>query len=134
VTVIAGEALGQRAAIETRTPISYLDWTLDPGAAVEQPVPAGHRGFAFVFGGQVQVGGDRRLVQDGQMAILGAEGEVLRLAVDASAEAPARLLLLTGVPLQEPLARYGPFVMNTEAELEEAFQDFRAGRLGRIER
>jgi redox-sensitive bicupin YhaK (pirin superfamily) len=134
VTVIAGEALGQRAVIETRTPISYLDWTLEPGAEVTQAVPAGHRGLAFVFGGAVQLGEARRVVKDGQLAILGQEGDALMLSVEAAAPGAARVLLLSGAPLEEPLARYGPFVMNTQQELEEAFEDYRAGRLGRIER
>jgi redox-sensitive bicupin YhaK (pirin superfamily) len=134
VTILAGEALGQRAVIETVTPITYLDWTLEPGAVVEQAVPAGQQGFAFVFAGEARLGSEARVVKEGDMAILGKTGEVLRLAAEATAEGPARLLLLTGVPLGEPLARYGPFVMNTHQELEEAFEDFRAGRLGRIER
>jgi quercetin 2,3-dioxygenase len=131
VTLVAGEALGQRAVIETYTPITYQDWTLHPGALVEQPVPSNQEGLVYVFGGEALVG--ERLVKDGQMAMLGP-GEVLRLAASPAATVSARLLLLTGVPLKEPMVRYGPFVMNTEEELQQAFRDFQAGKLGAIVR
>lgn len=134
VTIIAGEALGQRAVIDTRTPISYLDFSLDPGGELEQPIPEGHQGFVWVFQGEAQVGDPSRLVKDGQMGILSDAGATLRLSVPADATQGSRLLVLTGQPLREPMARYGPFVMNTTAELEEAFHDFQAGRLGRISR
>ncbi len=131
VTLIAGEALGQRAVIETYTPIAYQDWTLRAGAVVDQPVPVGHEGFVYVFGGEALVG--ERLVKDGQMAMLGP-GDGVRLAVAAEAQHDARLLLLTGVPLKEPMVRYGPFVMNTAEEIQQAFLDFQAGKLGEIVR
>ena len=133
VRVIAGEALGARAVIDTRTPILYQDFALAPGAVVEQPVPDGYEGFAFVFEGSAELGVDKRVLNDGQMGILGS-GNSIRLTVPADAEKGARLLLIAGQPLREPVARYGPFVMNTQAEIVQAVNDFRAGRLGRIER
>ncbi len=131
VRVIAGEALGARAVIDTRTPIVFQDWTLQPGARVEQPLRADHDGFVYVFSGAVEVEGVR--VGDGQLARVG-EGEVLRLASPADATTPARFLLLAGVPLREPVARYGPFVMNTQREIEEAVRDYQSGRMGAIAR
>jgi redox-sensitive bicupin YhaK (pirin superfamily) len=133
VRVIAGEAFGARAAIDTRTPIAYLDWTLHKGARVEQSVPANHDGFVYVFKGEALVGPRHRLVRDGQAAVLD-KGDVLLLGCADDAKEPARLLLLSGVPLHEPVARYGPFVMNTQEEILEAIQDFRAGTLGGGER
>jgi redox-sensitive bicupin YhaK (pirin superfamily) len=131
VRVIAGEALGARAAIETRTPIAYQDWTLSPGARVVQPVPAEYEVCVYLFGGSAVLGDDGTEVGDGQLALFGPGSEVtLRCAPGAAG--PARLLLLAGVPLREPVARYGPFVMNTEAELRQAFSDYRSGKLGRI--
>jgi redox-sensitive bicupin YhaK (pirin superfamily) len=133
VRVIAGEALGARAVIDTRTPILYQDWQLAPGAVVEQPVPDGYDGFAYVFEGRAEVGVDKQLLNDGQLGIFGP-GSSIRLAVPADAASGARLLLIAGQPLREPVARYGPFVMNSQAEIMQAVNDFRAGRLGAIDR
>ena len=126
-----GEALGVRAVIDTHTPIVYQDWTLFPGAVVEQPIPEGHNALVYVFEGGAAVGRAETPLADGQLGRLGAGGSV-RLAVPANAPAGARLLLLAGQPLGEPVARYGPFVMNTEAEIRRAFLDFRSGSLGEI--
>jgi redox-sensitive bicupin YhaK (pirin superfamily) len=133
VRVIAGEALGGRAVIDTHTPIVYQDWTLRPGAVVEQPIPEGHNAFVYVFGGSAEIGSDKTPLADGQLGRLGPGGAV-RLAVRAVAKDGARLLLLAGQPLGEPVSRYGPFVMNTEAEIRRAFIDFRSGSLGEIQR
>ncbi len=127
VNVIAGEALGAKAVIETLTPIVYQDWMLEPGGDVTVPIAADHQVLAYVFEGIADVG--TRNVRDGQLAILGA-GDAVRL----SASTKARLLLLAGVPLKEPVARYGPFVMNTELELVQAVRDFQSGRMGEITR
>jgi redox-sensitive bicupin YhaK (pirin superfamily) len=125
VRVIAGEALGKRAVIDTRTPIFFLHFSLQPGARHVQPTPADHNVFAYVVSGAVTIGG--RTLRDGQMALLGA-GDAVELAADQ----PAELLLLGGKPLGEPVARYGPFVMNTRDEVVQAINDFRAGRMGAI--
>lgn len=127
VKVIAGEALGRKAVVETRTPIVYQHWSLSPGAKVEQVLQRAFNGFVYVFKGEAVVSG--RVVKDGEMAMLGA-GDVLTLAADQSAE----LLLLAGVPLEEPMVRWGPFVMNTRSELIQAAEDFEAGRMGQIQR
>jgi hypothetical protein len=127
VKIVAGEALGQIAAIETRTPIVYQHWSLLPGAVVEQPLPAEFNGFVYVFKGEAQVG--ERLAKDGMMAMLGP-GDVVKL----SAKVPTELLLLAGVPLNEPMVRWGPFVMNEPAELQQAADDFHAGKMGVIRR
>jgi redox-sensitive bicupin YhaK (pirin superfamily) len=131
VRVVAGEALGASAVIETRTPITYHDWTLRPGAVVEVPLPEAFAAYAYVFGGAVRVGG-RDLV-DGQLGVLGAGGSV-RLEVPSSAGEPARLLLLAGAPLREPVVSHGPFVMNTREQIVAAVRDYQAGRMGEIAR
>ena len=129
VKIIAGEALGQKAAIETRTPIVYQHWSLQPGAVVEQALPAEFNGFVFVFKGEALVGEPGRPTKDGMMAMLG-KGDVVKLA----ANEPTELLLLAGVPLNEPMVRWGPFVMNEPRELEQAVADFQAGKMGVIQR
>ena len=125
VRVIAGEALGKRAVIDTHTPIFYLHFSLQAGARHVQPAASDHNVFAYVVSGAIET--DGRTVNKGQMAIFGA-GD----AVELAASEPAELLLLGGKPLNEPVARYGPFVMTTRQELMEAFDDFRAGRMGAI--
>ncbi|MGH7309950.1 MAG: pirin family protein [Candidatus Rokuibacteriota bacterium] len=128
VRVIAGEALGARAVIDTRTPIMYLHFSLAPGARVTQPVPREWNAFAYVFGGRGLAGKDQRLVNDGQAAIFATDGEGVTLT---AADLPLEVLLVAGLPLREPVARYGPFVMNTREEIVQAVEDFRGGRLGR---
>jgi redox-sensitive bicupin YhaK (pirin superfamily) len=132
VRLIAGEALGAKAAIETHTPIVYQDWSLDDGVDVSLPLDASQRALAYVFEGEVRLGdGDgAKDVRGGQLAVLG-DGDAVRLR---GAPGGGRLLLLAGVPLREPVARYGPFVMNTNDELEAAFRDYQNGRMGEITR
>ena len=124
-----GEALGVSAVIETRTPILYHDWTLEPGADVTTPVPDAFDAFAYVFEGEPLVSGHD--VVDGQMALLGP-GDGVRLTCASGRRGPARLLLVGGAPLREPVARLGPFVMNSDGEIRQALLDFQSGRMGRI--
>ncbi len=130
VKIIAGEALGLRAAIDTHTPIVYQDWSLEPGADVTLELAPALRGLVYVFDGNVRLGDSGTAIRDGQLAVLG-DGDALRLR---GGPEPGRLLLLAGVPLGEPVARYGPFVMNTEQELQQAFQDYQSQRMGEITR
>ncbi len=132
VRVIAGESLGKSAVIETRTPIYFLHFTIQPGGAVVQNVPAGYSALVYLISGSVQLGKDGKTAREGQMAQLG-DGDTVRLTVAGDATAPAEFLLLAGQPLNEPVARYGPFVMNTREEIEQAFRDYQSGRLGRID-
>lgn len=130
VRVLAGEALGARAVIQTRTPIVFQDWTLQPGADVVLPFAPELSMLAYVFEGAAEIGDEGSPLEEGQLAVLGA-GEAVRLR---GASRPGRLLLLGGVPLHEPVARYGPFVMNTRAELVQAFEDYQSGKMGEITR
>jgi redox-sensitive bicupin YhaK (pirin superfamily) len=130
VRVVAGEALGVRAAIETHTPIVYQDWSLDPGADVTVDIGRDQQAMVYVFQGAARLGDEGRDIRDGQLALLGS-GDSVRLR---SADGPARLLLLAGVPHREPVARYGPFVMNTEQEIVTAVRDYQSGRMGEITR
>ena len=129
VKVIAGEALGVAAAIETRTPILYQHFTLQPGAQIVHAVPANYRVFAYALSGKGFYGEARREVGARQMVVFGNDGETVTLA---AGEEPLEVLLLGGVPLKEPVVRYGPFVMNTEDEIRQAVTDYQAGRMGQI--
>ena len=129
VRVIAGEALGAQAIIDTLTPIVYQDWSLQPGADVTLPLAPEQQALIYVFQGAARIGNEGSPVVDGQLALLAA-GDSVRLR----ARQDARLLLLAGVPLNEPVARYGPFVMNTEQEIQQAFRDYQSGKMGEITR
>jgi redox-sensitive bicupin YhaK (pirin superfamily) len=131
VNVIAGEALGARAVIDTSTPIVYQDWSLAAGADVTLPLAADHQALVYVFEGAARVGSEGKLIRSGELALLGP-GEAVRLS--AFEEEAGRLLLLAGVPHGEPVARYGPFVMNTAEEIRQAFRDYESGRMGEITR
>jgi redox-sensitive bicupin YhaK (pirin superfamily) len=127
--VLAGEALGATARTATHTPILLLDVALQPGGRLDQPVQRGWNALAYVYSGVARVGRDRREAPDGSLVLLAQDGDALAVEADAAA---ARVLVLAGEPIGEPVVRYGPFVMNTEAEIHEAIDDYRAGRLGSI--
>jgi len=125
VNVIAGEALGVRAVIDTKTPIVYQHWRLEPKANVDVIVPTDHNIGVYVFIGEMSICGQK--ASAGQLVVLGPGTEV-NLAADVLSQA----LLLGGRPLNEPVAWGGPFVMNTRQEVNEAYEDYRAGRMGSI--
>ncbi len=132
VKVIAGEALGAKAVIETRTPIMYLHYTLAPGARTRQPVPKNYNAFVYVFGGQGLIGRQQHPAKEGQMVLLSDDADEVLLASPAGATRSLELLFIAGVPLREPVARYGPFVMSSKEEIIQAVQDYQAGRMQRI--
>ena len=100
--------------------MKLLDVTLPAGAAFEEPLPAQWNGFIYLMTGELAIGGTTLPAK--QLAVLGT-GDLLQL----QAVAESHLLLVAGAPIGEPVARYGPFVMNTEAELHQAFRDFQRG-------
>lgn len=128
VRVLAGRFEGAEGPVQTVTtePV-YLDVRLDAGATFSASLPAGHTAFAYIYEGSVQIGeaGQARRIRRGELAILSL-GD--RVEVSAS-EGAARFILVAGRPLKEPIARYGPFVMNTEREIRQAIEDFQGGRL-----
>lgn len=127
VRVVAGEYGGEIGPAQTFTPINLWDVRLAAGQRAELPVPAGHNTLLFVLSGQIELAGGESL-QDAGLAIFDQQGG----AVVLTAAQDAKILLLSGEPIDEPVAAYGPFVMNTEAEIRQAFEDFRAGRMGKL--
>ena len=127
VTVIAGASHGVQGAVtrDITQPI-YLDVHMPQGARFEQTLPAGHNAFVYVYRGEVRIGGQAVPVQ--RMAILANQAQADGVVIEASAD--AKLILVAGQPLKEPIVQYGPFVMNTKEEIYQALTDFREGRLG----
>lgn len=127
VTVIAGESHGVAGAVTRAiTAPVYLDIHLPAGARFAQPLPSGHNAFVYVYRGEVGIG--EQAVPPKRMAILTNDAQADGVMINATTD--AKVLLIAGKPLHEPIVQYGPFVMNTEAEIYQALSDFRAGTLG----
>ncbi len=126
--VIAGECLGEAAKIDTVIPIDYIHFTIQPGGGLVQPIQRGMNAMIYCFGGALEIGesDSAETVQDGQLGILN-DGDSVRIGVSGEALENAEILLLSGMPIDEPIARYGPFVMNTDAEIQQALKDYHAG-------
>lgn len=121
--VVAGDVFGVSGPVNgVATQPVYLDIALQAGARIDVPLPEEHNAFAYVFEGEAVRLGDERL-QRGELAVLSA-GDSLELAADAK---PARVLVVAGKPLKEPVAKYGPFVMNTPEQIVQAIKDFQSG-------
>jgi redox-sensitive bicupin YhaK (pirin superfamily) len=129
VRLIAGDLAGHQGPGSTHTPIVVAHATLAPGSRLVLPWPTGFNALAYALAGGGSGGGERRLFESGQLAVFGS-GDTVTL--DADATKSLEVLLLGGQPIGEPVAAYGPFVMNTRAELVQAVEDFQAGRLGTV--
>jgi len=134
--VIAGKSLGISAVIETQIPIMYVHFTLQPGASITQPVPKEYNTFAYVIEGQGSFGtnnNNQKEVHRGQMVIFEKDGqEQVKVNASKNTISPFNILLIGSTPLNEPVARYGPFVINTKEEVYQAIEDYRNGLMGTI--
>jgi redox-sensitive bicupin YhaK (pirin superfamily) len=132
--VIAGTVDGHEGPGVTYSPISVVHATVQPGAEVDIPWRKDFNALVYVLNGAGYVGADRRRLTEGQLAVLG-QGDAIRVGAARAQDDRAPLLdvyVMGGLPIGEPVAWYGPFVMNTHEELARAFDDYRAGRLGQI--
>ncbi|GAA1012663.1 pirin family protein [Streptomyces thermogriseus] len=132
--VIAGELDGHKGPGITHTPITMIHATLAPGAEVTLPWRRDFNGLAYVLAGRGTVGTERRPIRLGQTAVFG-DGSSLTVRADEKQDSRTpdlEVVLLGGRPIREPMAHYGPFVMNTREELVQAFEDFKKGRLGTV--
>lgn len=128
VRVIAGEYGGNKGPARTFTRINLWDVKLLSGHSVELPLPEGDTTALLVLSGEVLIN-DKSSAKEGDLAVFAREGG--RIQVAGSSD--ATLLVLSGEPIDEPVAAYGPFVMNTQAEIQQAFADYQLGRMGKIE-
>ena len=130
--VIAGDVAGHRGPGATHTPITFLHATVAPGARLSLPWRPDFNALAYVLAGSGRAGSEGRPVTEGDLVVFGP-GDHLRLSAaehQAGATPTLEVVVLGGQPIREPLAWYGPFVMNTRAEVLQAVEDYQAGRLG----
>ncbi len=126
--IIAGDWSGTRGPARTFTPINVFDLRLAGSGRVTIPLPHGHVAAVVLLHGGVSIGGAAQLEGEAKIALLSTEGE----SISITARTESTLVILSGEPIDEPVASLGPFVMNTQEELREAVQDYRSGRMGRL--
>lgn len=125
--VIAGEFRGQKGPAKTFSPVHLYDLRLNAGHRIDLSLPEGFNTSVFVLHGGVVINGTRS-AGEAELALFGRSGE--RVTLEAGED--STMLILSGAPIDEPIARYGPFVMNTQTELVQAVNDYRAGRMGHL--
>jgi redox-sensitive bicupin YhaK (pirin superfamily) len=132
--LIAGDLGGHTGPGATHTPITMIHASVSPGAEVTLPWRADFNALAYGLAGSGTAGAERRPFRMGRSVVFGG-GDTLTIRADESQDSRSAtfdVVLLGGLPIREPMAHYGPFVMNSHAELAQAFDDFRAGRLGTV--
>ena len=133
VKVIAGQSMGKTAVIDTKTPIMYLHFTVKPGGTVIQDIPQNYNAFAYVANGDVLFGTEQKITKKEQAVFFQNDGTKVIFSASSDSDLPSDILLLAGMPLGEPVKRYGPFVMNTDEELQQAIDDYSNGKMGKID-
>jgi hypothetical protein len=130
VRVIAGESMGVKSPVYTRTPTMYLDFKLSPGSSMTQHIPSGWTGFSYILSGSAKFGptGKEHLGEPHCTLLLSTEQDSLHVHNDG--KETCHFVLLGGQPLNEPVVQHGPFVMNTQEEIQQAFSDYRNARNG----
>ncbi|CAO2832160.1 unnamed protein product [Amaranthus hypochondriacus] len=128
VGVIAGESMGIHSPVYTRTPTMYLDFTLQPGASFAQPIPESYNAFIYIIEGEGVFGSSSSKPMSAHQCLVLGPGDGLYVWNVSSKQ--LRFVLIGGQPLNEPVVQYGPFVMNTQAEIEQTFEDYQFGKNG----
>lgn len=128
ITVYSGTSQGVSSDTLNHVPFTLVEVDLEPGATVVQDLPRSYNGFAHVIVGQGRIGADRTSGSEGQTLWLDRTDTTGLATITITAETAMRVLIAAGEPLHEPVVAAGPFVMNTEAQIAEAYADFRAGR------
>jgi quercetin 2,3-dioxygenase len=132
VKLIAGESLGSKAVVDTITPIMYMHFKLESGSSIVQPIPKEYNVFAYIIKGKgiVERKNNNKIIERGNLVIFDKYGKEVYIKAVEDSKIPLELLLIGGIPIREPIARYGPFVMNTQQEIYQAIEDYRNGQLG----
>ena len=136
VKLIAGEALGSKAVIDTITPIMYMHFKLESGSSIVQPIPKEYNVFAYVIKGKGifersnNNNNNNKIIERGNLVIFDKDGKEVYIKATEDSKIPLEVLLIGGIPIRESIARYGPFVMNTQQEIYQAIEDYRNGKLG----
>jgi len=133
VKIIAGESLGKHAVIDTKIPIMYLHFTIQQGGEIVQRIPQNYNAFAYVLSGKGLFGAEQKIASKEQAVFFERDGDEIVIAAPSDAISPLSVILLAGVPINEPVKRYGPFVMNTDEELSQAITDYNGGKMGKID-
>jgi len=134
IRLLSGNLEGLEAPAQTRTPVQYLDVRIEPGRRCDLPIPAAHNGFVLVVEGDATVGAELVDAHAGQVLWLdypqALAGDARIDTLRVTAARPSRLLVVTGEPIRERVVAYGPFVMNSEEEIRQAYLDFHSGKFG----
>lgn len=131
IKVIAGESHGVKSAVFTKTPTLYLDFNMQPGASVTQLIPQGWNAFVYIMQGSAKFGGDSEKVQPAHSTLVLSTGSNEdHVAISTPATEGAHFVLIAGKPNNEPIVQHGPFVMNTQQEIQDTFMDYQLGRNG----
>ena len=131
VKLIAGESLGSKAVVDTITPIMYMHFKLESGSSIVQPIPKEYNVFAYIIKGKgIVERNNNKIIERGNLVIFDKYGKEVYIKAVEDSKIPLELLLIGGIPIREPIARYGPFVMNTQQEIYQAIEDYRNGQLG----
>lgn len=128
VRVIAGESMGVNSPVYTRTPTMFLDFTMSPGTQLHQNIQESWNSFAYIMEGEGVFGSSNSSPIMAHHVIVFTQGD--GLSVWNNSSKPLRFVLIGGQPLNEPVAQYGPFVMNTQSEIEKTLEDYQNGRNG----
>ncbi len=132
IRVFSGSSGGVTASTKNYVPVTFVELVLEAGASIKQDLPAHYNGFIYVLEGSGRFGADGTKGEANQVLWLGSADQSTESEVEIRAETPLRAILVAGEPLGEPVVAYGPFVMNTDEEIKQAFADYKSGKFGKM--
>ncbi|GEO24796.1 hypothetical protein AAC03nite_05810 [Alicyclobacillus acidoterrestris] len=130
VRIFSGSSGGIKSNTQNHVPVTMLEIQLEPGAKLTENLPGGYNGFIYILEGSGYFGENRQLGNPKQVLWLSRDKNVAESILEMTATTKLRVLLYAGQPVEEPVAAYGPFVMNTQAQIKQAFEDYASGKFG----